>query len=181
MDHVPLPVLEAGIEVIRGAPTDGGRVELIVRRPLVDSREVVTEARLDEAEGLVGDSWLERKGPAAADRDTQITLMGARSAALIAGDHERWPPAGDQLYVDLDLSVANVPPGTQLRIGSAVLEATAEPHHGCGKFARRYGLDALKFVNSTVGRELNLRGINARVVRGGTIRTGDPIYKDSTR
>ena len=110
-------------------------------------------------------------------RETQITLMNARTAQLIAGDRERWPLAGDQLYVDLDLSAANLSPGTQLQIGSAVLEVTAEPHRGCGKFSRRFGVDALKFVNSDVGRELNLRGINTRIVRGGVVCTGDRIYK----
>jgi hypothetical protein len=181
VEHEALATLHAGIDSVRGAPLDGGRVELIVRRPQIESRQVVGEATLDEHAGLVGDSWFERAGGLEADadaaRETQITLMNARTAQLIAGDRERWPLAGDQLYVDLDLSATNLSPGTQLQIGSAVLEVTAEPHRGCGKFSRRFGVDALKFVNSAVGRELNLRGINARIVRGGVVRTGDRIYK----
>jgi hypothetical protein len=181
MGHVPLTALEDGAEAIRGAPSDGGHVELIVRRPRVESREVIGVATLDECEGLVGDCWRARGSGTTVDGsahpDTQITLMNARAAGLIAGDQQRWPLAGDQLYVDLDLSTANLPPGTQLQIGSAILEVTAEPHRGCGKFARRFGVDAVKFVNSKLGRELNLRGINARVVHGGTVRTGDPIFK----
>jgi MOSC domain-containing protein YiiM len=181
MDHVPLARLEAGVDAIRAAPADVGRVELIVRRPQVESREVITEARLDEREGLVGDCWRERgsraTGDGSAHPDLQITLMSARSARLIAGAQERWPLAGDQLYVDLDVSAANLPPGTQLQIGSALLEVTVEPHRGCGKFSKRFGVDALKFVNSAVGRDLNLRGVNARILRGGTIRTGDDIRK----
>jgi MOSC domain-containing protein YiiM len=181
MDHVPLARLEAGVDAIRAAPADVGRVELIVRRPRVESREVITEARLDEREGLVGDCWRERGSRATADGsahpDLQITLMSARSARLIAGAQERWPLAGDQFYVDLDVSAANLPPGTQLKIGSALLEVTVEPHRGCGKFSKRFGVDALKFVNSAVGRDLNLRGVNARILRGGTIRTGDDIRK----
>jgi MOSC domain-containing protein YiiM len=181
MDHVPLTRLEAGIAGIRAAPPDRGRVELIVRRPQVESREVITEARLDEREGLLGDCWLERGSSATADGtahpDAQITLMSARSALLIAGDQERWPLAGDQFYVDLDLSAANLLPGTRLEIGSALLEVTSVPHRGCGKFSKRFGVDALKFVNSAVGRELNLRGVNTRIVRGGTVRTGDEIRK----
>ena len=90
--------------------------------------------------------------------------MNARAAALVAGDRERWPLAGDQLYVDLDLSGENLPPGTRLAIGSAVVEVTDEPHTGCKKFSARFGLDALEFVNSPEGRALNLRGINTRVV-----------------
>ena len=185
VEHVALTRLEAGINSIRGAPSDGGRVELIVRRPQIDSREVITEATLDAHTGLVGDSWVERSSGATADGsahpDTQITLMNARSARVIAGDQERWPLAGDQFYVDLDLSAANLPPGTQLQIGSAVLEVTAVPHRGCGKFSQRFGVDAVKFVNSAVGRELNLRGVNARIVRGGMVRTGDRIDKRSVQ
>ncbi len=103
--------------------------------------------------------------------------MNARAASLVAGDPERRALAGDQLYVDLDLSERNVPPGTRLRVGSALLEVTALPHRGCGKFTARFGVDAAKFVNSAVGRELNLRGINARVLEGGTVRVGDLAEK----
>jgi MOSC domain-containing protein YiiM len=137
------------------------------------------EAQLDELEGLVGDCWRVRGSSTTSDGssnpEAQITLMNARSAAVIAGDRARWPLAGDQLYVDLDLGVANLPPGTRLEVGSALLEVTPLPHRGCGKFLSRFGLDAIKFVNSPIGRELNLRGINARVVQGGTVRSGDAI------
>ncbi len=161
---------ERGIDTIRRSPPDGGRVELIVRRPREDEREVLEQARIDERDGMVGDYG-------SPPPDAQITLMNARAIELIAGDRGRWPLAGDQLYVDLDLSAANLAPGARLELGTVLLEVTAEPHTGCGKFARRYGVDALKLVNSAVGRELNLRGINARVVRGGTVRAGDAIRK----
>jgi hypothetical protein len=181
MVHLPLAELMAGVDAIRRSPSDDGRVELIVRRPEVETREVLTEARVDEHDGLVGDCWLERGSSStddgSANADAQITVTNARSIGLIAGDDARWPLAGDQFYVDLDLSEANAPPGTVLELGSALLEVTAVPHRGCGKFSKRFGVDALKFVNSTVGRELNLRGINTRVVRGGTVRTGDTIRK----
>lgn len=179
--HVTLDRLQAGLDEIRGAPSDEGQVELIVRRPEIEVREVLAEARLDETDGLVGDCWRARGSSAMADGsanpDAQITLMSARSAALIAGDRERWPLAGDQFFVDLDLSAANLPAGTQLELGSALLEVTAVPHLGCGKFIRRFGVDAMKFVNSPAGRELNLRGVNTRVVRSGVVRTGDPIAR----
>ncbi len=104
--------------------------------------------------------------------------MNARSAALVAGeDRDRWAQAGDQLYVDLDLSYRNLPPGTQLRVGEAVIEVTEEPHRGCGKFSARFGVEALKLVNSAIGRELNMRGINTKVITGGVVRTGDPVVK----
>ena len=176
-----MAALEDGLAKIRRAPQDAGTVELIVRRPTPEEREVVVEAQLDPAAGLVGDCWRERGSRATDDGsahpDMQLTMMGARVAALIAGNHERWPLAGDQLYVDLDLSAANLPPGTLLEAGSAKIEITDQPHTGCGKFVRRFGLDAMRFVNTPVGRELNLRGIYARIVTGGTVRTGDPIRK----
>lgn len=166
--------LEAGLADIRRSPQDEGVLEMIVRRPQVGERETVDEASLDTGVGLVGDSWSRRRDP---DPDTQLTIMNARLIALVAGDRGRWPAAGDQLFVDLDLSAANLPPGTRLAIGSAVIEITPEPHTGCRKFVSRYGLDAQKFVNSEVGRALRLRGVNARVVRGGTIRRGDAVIK----
>jgi hypothetical protein len=179
--HLTTPELEAGLDRIREAPRDSGVLELIVRRPSTGKRELLEEGELDMAEGLVGDSWRSRGGFRGKDRSpdpgTQLTLMNARAAALVARDRERWPLAGDQLFVDLDLSQENLPPGTRLGIGSAVVEVSDIPHTGCKKFVERFGLDAMKFVNSTLGRQLQLRGINARVVQPGTIRVGDAVRK----
>jgi MOSC domain-containing protein YiiM len=171
--------LEAGLEHLRATPRDEGVVELIVRRPAEGEREVVEEAELDLAGGLVGDSWQARgrSGGRPSNTNAQVTVMNARATALVAGDRERWPLAGDQLYVDFDLSGDHIPPGTRLELGSAVLEVTADPHTGCKKFNERFGLEALKFVNSPEGRELNLRGINTRVVQPGTVRVGDAMRK----
>lgn len=173
--------VESGIENIRRSPADGGTVELIVRRPSEEQREVLAEAELDPAEGLVGDNWLTRGSShtddGSADPECQLTLTNARAIALVAESPDRWQLAGDQLYVDFDLSVANLPPGTRLAIGDAVIEISEQPHTGCGKFIRRFGVDAQKLVNSELGRELRLRGVNAKVVTGGTIRRGDAIQK----
>jgi MOSC domain-containing protein YiiM len=181
VEHLTTAALEAGLDDIRTAPADLGRLELIVRRPDEDRREVVAEATLDPATGLVGDSWLARGNTRTpdgrADPDKQLTLMNARLAALIAGAPERRPLAGDQLYVDLDLSLTNLPVGSRLALGSAVIELTAPPHSGCAKFSARFGRDALRFVNSEVGRALRLRGANARVVVPGTVRAGDEVRK----
>jgi hypothetical protein len=174
--------LEAGLDGVRAAPADTGRVELIVRRPEVDAREVVDEATLDAGGGLVGDNWHVKPSlkTGAPNPEAQLTVMNARVTALVAGeDRERWALAGDQLYVDLDLSHRNLPPGTRLQVGEAVIEVTEEPHRGCGKFSSRFGVEALKFVNSAVGRELNMRGINTRIVTGGVVRTGDAVTKIS--
>ena len=172
--------LQAGVDEIRRAPRSEGVLQLIVRRPKVEEREILEEAQLDAAEGLVGDTWRMRRARTADGSphpDMQLNIMNARVASLLAVEKSRWPLAGDQLYVDLDLSRANLPAGTQLAVGSAVIEVTDQPHTGCGKFVSRFGVDAMKFVNSPLGRELCLRGINAKVVRPGTIRSGDAVRK----
>ncbi|QEG37743.1 hypothetical protein Pr1d_50900 [Bythopirellula goksoeyrii] len=177
--HLTLDEMESQLEHIRQSPSDNGVLEMIVCRPDVDQRQMLFEAKVDPEQGLLGDSWLTRGdyrgGPANAD--TQINVMNSRVISLLAQDRERWQLAGDQLYVDFDLSDENLPVGSKLTIGSAVLEVTAEPHTGCKKFAQRFGPDATKFVNSPEGKRLHLRGINARVVQGGTVRTGDTIRK----
>ena len=154
---------------------------MIVRRPQVEEREILEEGELHLHEGLVGDSWIRRASSRTADGsphpDMQINIMNARVAALVAQDKSRWHLAGDQLYLDMDLSLENLPPGTQLEIGSAVIEVTPPPHTGCKKFVARFGLDAMKFVNSPIGRELQLRGLHAKVITSGTVRVGDLARK----
>lgn len=179
--HLSRPELEAGMDHIRRSPKDQGALRMIVRRPQDDGREILEEAELTVADGLIGDNWKARGSrhspDGSANREAQITVMNARLIELIAGSRERWPLAGDQLYVDLDLGVDNLPPGTRLAIGSAVLEVSAVPHTGCKKFSARFGVEAMKFVNSPEGKRLHLRGINTRVVQAGTIRTGDIVKK----
>jgi hypothetical protein len=181
MEHLSTEQLEAGLATIRESPNDHGALELIVRRPQVDAREVLEVAELNLEEGLAGDTWNQRPsgrtesgGP---HPEMQLNVMNSRAIALVAGAQQRWALAGDQLYVDLDLSDANVPAGTQLAIGSAIIEVTAQPHTGCAKFAQRFGPDALRFVNVGAGKDLHLRGINAKVVQPGTIRRGDMVTK----
>jgi len=171
--ELTLAELEAGLDVIRASPRDVGTVEMIVRRPRSGEREVVASARLDPSAGLVGDRW----GAVTPPHGEQLTVMNSRTIALLAQDRARWPLAGDQLYVDLDLSLVNLPAGTRLAVGDAVIEVSAEPHTPCRKFRARYGLDALRFVGSKVGQELQLRGINARIVAAGDARVGDTIRK----
>lgn len=179
--QLSLSEMEAQLDFLRQAPQDNGVLEMIVCRPGVDQRKMLFEAELDVERGLIGDSWLSRGnykgGPA--NPDCQINIMNSRVVALLAQDRERWPLAGDQLYVDLDLSDDNLPPGSRIAIGTAILEVTAEPHTGCKKFASRYGADATKFVNSPEGKRLHLRGINARIVQSGLVRTGDLVTKAS--
>lgn len=180
MSAQTLDRLKAGLAHIEGSPKDGGVLQLIVRRPSVGAREVVNEAQLDTTVGLVGDSWstrAARRRSRPPSPDTQLNIMNARAIALVAQSEDRWALAGDQLYLDLDLSDDNLPAGTRLGIGTAMIEVTAEPHTGCRKFAERFGADATKFVNSKEGRRLRLRGINARVVQAGTIRVGDIASK----
>jgi len=183
MQHLTTQELEAGLDDIRRSPSDGGVLKLIVRRPETEQREVLTEGTLDPALGLVGDNWLARgnrhTADGSADPEMQLNIMNARVISLVAQDPERWALAGDQLYIDMDLSPENLPPGTRLSIGSAIIEVTPPPHTGCKKFVSRFGKDAMVFVNSGVGRQLNLRGINAKVIQAGTIRTNDVAEKIS--
>ena len=173
--------LEARLEDIYLSPKDNGVIEMIVRRPEVEKREVLPEAKLDLAEGLVGDNWKARGSGSTVDGsahpEMQINIMNSRVIALLAQEKERWQLAGDQLYIDMDLSAENLPAGTRLALGSAVLEITAKPHSGCKKFETRFGQDAIKFVNSPLGKELHLRGVNARVIQSGTIQVGDIVKK----
>jgi MOSC domain-containing protein YiiM len=166
--------LEAGLAHIEAAPQTSGAVVMIVRRPRSGEREVLDVARLDPEEGLVGDRWARGAAP---QREEQLTLMSARVIELLAPERVFWPLAGDQLFVDFDLSLENLPPGTRLRIGTAVIEASPVPHTGCKKFRARFGLDAMRFVGSPRGKALQMRGINACIVAAGDVRPGDAIVK----
>ena len=180
-NHLSITELEAGLNIIRQSPSDQGLLKLIVRRPKTDEREIVNAAELNLEVGLVGDIWKTRGSKATPDGsaniEAQITLMNMRAIALLAQEEMRCSLAGDQLYVDLSLSEDNLPPGTRIAIGSAILEVSAQPHTGCKKFSDRFGLDALKFVSSPEGKQLHLRGINTRVVQAGLIRVGDVVKK----
>ena len=171
--------LEASLGTLALSPRDSGHLELIVRRPGVDEREVLPEGDLDLRAGLVGDGWISRPSPrtpaGSPNPKAQVTLMNARVIALLAQTRERWPLAGDQLFVDLDLGAANLPAGTRLKVGEALLEITDQPHTGCNKFAARFGKDAFRFVNLPEHKALRLRGANARVIQPGRIRTGDLV------
>ena len=183
METPPEPTrdLDLHLDNVRAAPHDDGRLELIVRRPAVDEREVLGEATLDVERGLVGDSWLvrgsSRTPDGSANPAAQVTIMSTRVLAAIETDRARWPLAGDQLYVDLALGVEDLPPGARLAIGGAVVEVSEAPHTGCAKFSARFGSDALRWINNPTGRELRMRGLNARVVQGGTVRVGDVVRR----
>src|SRR4030095_3093589 len=179
--HLTPEELEAGFHHIQQSPKDNGTLDLIVCRPQIDTRKVLDLAELDVEKGIVGDSWTRRGSSKTADGgphpEMQITVMNSRVVALVAQEKERWPLAGDQLFIDMDLSKANLPAGTPISIGSAIIEVTAPPHLGCEKFVSRFGADAMKFVNSPVGREMCLRGVHARVLQSGMVRAGDVARK----
>jgi hypothetical protein len=179
--HLSRDRLQAGLDKVRASPKDAGRIVLIVRRPAIGQRDMPAEALIDQVTGLEGDNWLTRGSSSTPDGsahpDKQITLINARLAELVADGKDRMPLAGDQLFVDLDLSLGNLPPGTLLTVGQAVLRVSEAPHTGCAKFLERFGVDALRLVSSREGRQLRLRGMNARVVVPGVVRVGDRAAK----
>ena len=179
--HLTIEQLDAGLDQIRRSPDDGGTLLKIVRRPDVDRREVIEQGVLDVSDGLVGDTWNVRGSASTPDGspnpEAQVTIINSRALDLMAQSEDRWPLSGDQLVIDIDMSMENLPPGTQLSIGSAVIEISEKPHTGCVKFADRFGKDALRFVSTPLGRDMRLRGVNTRVVQSGTIRAGDTVEK----
>ena len=179
--HLSIAEIEAGLEAVRRSPKDAGVLELIVRRPQSTVRDVLEEGELDLSVGLVGDNWIERPSTRSADGkahpDMQLNVVNTRFIHLVAQTEDRWQLAGDQLFMDLDLSEENLPAGTRLAIGTAIIEVTDQPHTGCAKFAARFGNDAQKFVMTPVGRQMRLRGLCAKVVQPGVIRQGDAVVK----
>jgi len=179
--HLTTEELEAALDHLRQTPKDDGVLHLIVRRPEVDQREVLEEAELDVMLGLIGDNWSvrgSRRTPdGSAHPEMQINIMNSRVTALVAQEKDRWPLAGDQLYIEMDLSKENLPAGSRIAVGSVVLEVSALPHTGCHKFVSRFGLEAMQFVNSEIGKQMCLRGINAKIVQGGTVKIGQTAKK----
>lgn len=179
--HLTEAELTAGLGHIQNSPTQTGQLVALVRRPSVGERELLTAGELTLQDGLVGDNWRTRGSSRTADGsahpDMQLTLMNIRTVQLLAPEPSQWVLPGDQLLVDLDLSEANLPAGTQLACGTAVLEVTTQPHTGCKKFVERFGLEALKWVSTPEGKQLRLRGLNAKVIRPGVIRPGDVVQK----
>ena len=173
--------LEQGLDIIRQSPQDEGVLKLIVRRPDVDQRESITTGHLDVSDGLVGDNWHSRGSrhmpDGAPDPDMQLNIMNSRVVEIVANGLERRELAGDQLYIDMDLSTENLPAGTRLALGEAIVEVTEPPHTGCKKFAARFGREAVLFVNAGFGKTQNFRGICAKVIQSGDIKTGDIARK----
>ncbi len=179
--NIPLAELEKSIPAIEASPKNNGILELIVARPVKEARRVLDEMEISLAGGLEGDNWANGCWMSLPDGsphpDVQIAMTNSRCLAAIAGEKSNWPPAGDSLFVDLDISEENLKPGDRLSIGTAVIEITSTAHTGCQKFSQRYGVDALKFVNAPEWKSMRLRGIYARVVKDGRIRVGDRISK----
>lgn len=179
--HLSMDELKAGLAHIIAAPDDGGELKGIVIRPEHGERLDVASAEISLAGGVHGDHWAKKCWKETEDGrphpDVQICIMNARAIGLIAQERENWPPAGDNLFIDMNLSAENLRPGQRLALGSAVIEITDVPHNGCQSFINRYGRDACVFVNTGEGKKNRLRGIYARVVKDGRISVGDRTRK----
>ncbi len=185
LNHLNMFQLESGLDHILNAPKDNGIVQMIVSRPKIEVRKILNVAKLDKEFGLDGDNWNDRGNSSMPDNcpdiEAQLTIMNSRVISLMTSSSDEWPLAGDQLYIDMDLSRNNLVPGSQIKIGSAVVEVSEKPHTGCKKFSSRFGLDALKFISTPSGRELCLRGINTRIVQSGVVQTGDVVKKHNVK
>lgn len=181
LKQYPISELESGLDEIKASPKDNGILEMIVRRPETETREIIKSGAISVTNGLEGDNWKARGSSStpdkSADPEAQITLMNSRVIQLLAGDKEHWQWAGDQLFVNMDLSIENLPPHSQLQIGSVILEISAKPHTGCKKFSGRFGVDALAFISTPLGKSLRMRGVNAKVIQAGEIKVGDVLKK----
>jgi hypothetical protein len=169
--HRALAELVAGLRALAAALTDAGRLALIVKRRPAGRRELPERLRLSPEDGVPGDGW-SRRPPR--DPEAQLAVMRRDVAELVANG-QPLATFGDNLFVDLDLSARNLPAGTRLRVGEAQVEVTPKPHNGCRKFQRRFGADALQFVQAPATRDQNLRGVYWKVVVAGLARVGDPI------
>lgn len=181
VEHLSLEQLCAGLDEIQKSPTNRGELKAIVIRPMTDQRKLLTQCEVSPELGVHGDNWADGCWKSQADGsphpDVQVAIINTRAIALIAQTETRWSLAGDNLYVDFDLSSENLPCGQRLKIGLAELEVTDEAHNGCKKFANRFGRDAVRFVNSEIGKRLHLRGIYAKVITSGLIQVGDSVTK----
>ncbi len=173
--------LQTQLNHIQESPKDTGSVLLIVRRPATEERELISQGRLIPASGLEGDNWRERGSTSmpdgSANPEAEITLMNTRVIQALTQDETRWALAGDQFFVDFDLSEENIPAGTRLALGSAIVEVSPLPHNGCKKFSARFGIDALKFISMAENKPLRMRGINAKIIQAGEVKQGDLIRK----
>lgn len=173
--------LQTQLNHIQASPKDSGSVLLIVRRPATEERKIISQGRLVPASGLEGDNWRERGSTSmpdgSANPEAEITLMNTRVIQALTQDETRWALAGDQFFVDFDLSEENIPAGTRLALGSAIVEVSPLPHNGCKKFSARFGVDALKFISMAENKPLRMRGINAKIIQAGEVKQGDLIRK----
>lgn len=179
--HLTRDELQAGLPHILASPQDDGLLEAIVIRPEHGVRQELQSCEISLAGGTHGDHWAKGCSKTTENGkphpDVQICIMNSRCIAHIAQARERWALAGDNLFMDLDLSPENLPVGQRLRIGTAVIEITDTVHAGCASFAERYGQSAVVFVNARKGSALRLRGVYARVVVDGLVSAGDRVAK----
>ena len=182
--HLTEQEIMDGLNEVQKSPMNDGILEAIVIRPGSDERRSLEQCRLSPEGGTEGDAWARgcwlQLPDGRPDPAVQICIMNSRMINLVAGNRNRWELAGDNLFVDLNLSRENLQAGQLLSIGECVIEITEQAHNGCAKFSQRFGAPALKVVNSPLGKQLRLRGIYAKVITPGNVGVGNLIMKLSS-
>ncbi|MFT5632095.1 MAG: hypothetical protein ACI9HB_003282 [Gammaproteobacteria bacterium] len=179
--HVRLAECEDALSTILAAPKSGAIVEQLCLRPGFSERSFPELLELTVAGGIIGERWT--KAPwltlsdGTPDPRIQVSILSKRVMDLCWRDRENTHHPGDTMIVDMDLGVENLPNGTRLGIGSAVVEVSDKFNTACIKWQGRYGAESLRWLNLRKNRDYRLRGILCRIVQDGVVRLGDELAR----
>lgn len=170
-------VLDAALPFVLAAPRDDAPIALLCTRPALGQRAFPASIRLTKAEGIPGERWLTqswlRLPDGRPDPRNQVSLLPSRVMDIAWQNRDTAPHPGDPIVADLDMTEANLPVGTLIGVGSAVLRVSDVPNLGCVKWKVRYGSDALAWVAADPA--LRLRGVLCSVEQDGEVTLNDRL------